>query len=53
MAAIADAAGHPEPARAARALCLVRDGAMVGGYLDDPDSVRVSLVEAARAVIAV
>ncbi|GAA3571183.1 TetR/AcrR family transcriptional regulator [Nonomuraea rosea] len=28
--------GHPQPEAAAQTLVMVRDGAMMGGYLDDP-----------------
>ncbi|GHE91878.1 hypothetical protein GCM10017786_25560 [Amycolatopsis deserti] len=37
------AAGHPDPAHAAQVLILLRDGAMVGGYLDDPEQIRTTL----------
>jgi AcrR family transcriptional regulator len=46
------AAGHPDPAGAARRLVIVRDGVMVGGYLDEHREVLVSLAGAVDAVIA-
>lgn len=44
-------AGHPDPDRAAATLVLLRDGALSGGELDDPEAVRATLRHAARAVI--
>lgn len=41
-------AGHPDPERVARALVVLRDGAMVGGYLDDPRTIRATLRETAE-----
>lgn len=39
--------GHPDPAAAARTFMMLRDGAMVAGYLDDPghaaDGLRVAV----------
>jgi AcrR family transcriptional regulator len=52
IADVVAASGHPEPKKAASALNLLRDGAMVGGYLADPESVRESLIYAAEAVVA-
>jgi AcrR family transcriptional regulator len=46
------AAGHPDPAGAARRLVIVRDGTMVGGYLDDHREVLASLGAAVDEVIA-
>jgi AcrR family transcriptional regulator len=37
--------------RAARTLVILRDGSMMGGYLDDPDGIAESLVWAAKAVV--
>lgn len=34
LAALAEACGHPDPPTAAVTLVMLRDGAMVGGYLD-------------------
>ncbi|WP_410603290.1 TetR/AcrR family transcriptional regulator [Amycolatopsis sp. lyj-90] len=51
IAEIVGATGHPDPGGAARELTLLRDGAMVGGYLEDADEVRESLAHAARAVL--
>jgi AcrR family transcriptional regulator len=39
----AAALGHPEPNHAARVLVLLRDGALHGGELDDPEKVRATL----------
>ena len=39
------AVGHPDPADAARHWVVLRDGAMVGGYLDDPGQAQ-AVVEA-------
>lgn len=36
LLALFRALGHPEPGQAARQLVLLRDGAMIGGYLGDP-----------------
>jgi len=44
------AIGHPNPERAARAVVMLRDGAMVGGYLDDPKATGDSLAHAVDAV---
>ncbi|AUI61233.1 TetR/AcrR family transcriptional regulator [Amycolatopsis sp. BJA-103] len=52
IAEIVGATGHPDPAAAARELTFLRDGAMVGGYLEDADEVRESLAHAARAVLS-
>jgi hypothetical protein len=41
------AAGATDAATAARTLVLLRDAAMVGGYLDGWDRVRPAFVEAA------
>jgi AcrR family transcriptional regulator len=40
------AAGHPDPVSAARRLVMLRDGAMVGGYLGDHQEVVASLATA-------
>ncbi|MEC3978383.1 TetR/AcrR family transcriptional regulator [Amycolatopsis sp. H20-H5] len=52
VAGVLEATGHPEPAEGARELTLLRDGAMVGGYLEDAADVRASLIRAAEAVIS-
>jgi AcrR family transcriptional regulator len=45
-------AGHPDPAWAARRVVMLRDGAMVGGYLDDdPHEVVASLATAIDALL--
>lgn len=43
---------HPQADSAADQMVLLRDGAMVGGYLSDPGSVSRALLEAGRAVVA-
>ena len=45
------AAGHPDPDRAGRALVLLRDGSMMGGYLDDPAEIATALTWAGRQII--
>lgn len=47
---VADA-GVPEPERAANALVLLRDAALVGGYLDGAERVRESFLHTAGAVL--
>ncbi|WNI16496.1 TetR/AcrR family transcriptional regulator [Actinacidiphila sp. ITFR-21] len=47
---LATGCGHSDPEAAAAALFLLRDGAMVGGYLDG-DSARRSLAQAAGAIV--
>lgn len=44
--------GHPEPDAAGRTLVMLRDGAMVAGYLDTPDAVRAQLTHAFETLIA-
>lgn len=44
------AAGHPDPGFAARNLVLLRDGAMIGGYLDDPTTVQDTVRTAVRKI---
>lgn len=44
------AAGNPKPAEAAAELVLLRDAAMVGGYLDGPEQVGRTFTVAARKV---
>lgn len=43
-------AGRPDPAERARTLVLLRDAALVGGYLDGPESVTSTFTKAAREV---
>ncbi|MGH3310556.1 MAG: TetR/AcrR family transcriptional regulator [Streptomyces sp.] len=43
--------GHPEPESAAHTLAMLRDGAMVAGYLETPDAVRVHLARAIETVL--
>jgi AcrR family transcriptional regulator len=45
-------AGHPEPESGAHTLALLRDGAMVAGYLTDPEAVHTHLTRAIEAVLA-
>ena len=40
------AAGHPDPVGGALLVMMLRDGAMVAGYLADPDATRAALVAA-------
>ncbi len=44
-------AGHADPDHAARTLVLLRDGALHGGNLDDPATVRETLRRAAADVV--
>ena len=46
-------AGHADAAERARALVLLRDAALVGGYLDGPDSMRDTFISTARTVAGV
>ncbi|MFF7727126.1 TetR/AcrR family transcriptional regulator [Streptomyces sp. NPDC008001] len=48
---VARDAGHPDPEQVARALVVLRDGAMVGGHLDDPRAIRATLREAAESLL--
>lgn len=45
--------GHPDPDEAAGVLVLLRDGAMSGGELDDPASVRAALHRAVRSMLGI
>ncbi len=44
-------AGLADPEGATRTTILLRDGAMVGGYLEDAATTRAALVEAVDAVL--
>jgi AcrR family transcriptional regulator len=44
--------GHPDPESGARTLALLRDGAMVSGYLESPDAVRTHLAHAVDTILA-
>lgn len=44
------AAGRDDPAGRAGALVLLRDAALVGGYLDGPDTIRDTFISTARTV---
>ncbi|MET8537530.1 TetR/AcrR family transcriptional regulator [Streptomyces sp. NPDC005065] len=43
-------AGHPNPDQAVRTLVMLRDGAMVAGYLEDAEQARLDLVREAAAL---
>ncbi|RPF20525.1 TetR/AcrR family transcriptional regulator [Myceligenerans xiligouense] len=45
-------AGHPDPAAAGRRWMVMRDGAMVGGYLGDPAEARDTLRAGVRDLLA-
>ena len=51
VADLADA-GHPDPAAAAAHLMMLRDGAMVAGYLADADVARETLRRGLDAILA-
>ena len=46
------AAGHPDPAGAARRWLVLRDGAMVAGYLADPALAQATLDDGVRELLA-
>ncbi|WP_345770362.1 TetR/AcrR family transcriptional regulator [Blastococcus saxobsidens] len=46
------AAGHPDPAEATRRFVMLRDGAMVAGYLADPGTARTTLLAAVDDLLA-
>lgn len=50
VAGLLAAAGHPEPKAAAHMFLMLRDGAMVAGYLGDSETARRRLVRAAEAI---
>ncbi|MCO1653674.1 TetR/AcrR family transcriptional regulator [Pseudonocardia sp. S2-4] len=52
FAADLTAAGHPDPAAAAAHLMMLRDGAMVAGYLADPEVARTTLGRGLDAILA-
>ena len=45
-------AGHPDPVEGGRRWMALRDGAMVGGYLDGADAARVTLREGVEDLVA-
>jgi hypothetical protein len=45
-------AGHPAPAEAGRRWTVLRDGAMVAGYLDDPGAARATLTAGVRDLLS-
>ena len=53
LEAALSAAGNPDAAERARALVLLRDAALVGGYLDGPDIMRETFVRTARTVAGI
>ncbi|MBN1095335.1 hypothetical protein JKP76_04360 [Blastococcus sp. TML/C7B] len=44
-------AGHPDPAEATRRFVMLRDGAMVAGYLADPEAARATLLAAVEDLL--
>ena len=44
--------GHPDPSGAAAHLMMLRDGAMVAGYLADPEQARATLGRGLDAILA-
>jgi AcrR family transcriptional regulator len=52
LAELLRATGHPRPDTAAATLVLLRDGTMVGGYLDDPSRAATTLRAAVDTVLA-
>ena len=50
LAATLESAGRDHVARRAGALVLLRDAALVGGYLDGPDAIRETFIATARTV---
>ena len=52
LTGVVTAAGRPDPAQAAAALVLLRDAALVGGYLDPDEDVIGAFVSTARALLA-
>ncbi len=50
-AAVAENAGLQHPAEVAASLVLLRDAALVGGYLDGEDRVSPAFARTARSVI--
>ncbi|MEV6600167.1 TetR/AcrR family transcriptional regulator [Actinoplanes sp. NPDC051346] len=44
-------AGHPEPYRVAGMLFMLRDGAMVSGHLEGPETVRANFTDAVLGVL--
>jgi AcrR family transcriptional regulator len=51
LAETLSAAGHPEPEQGAHTLALLRDGAMVAGYLETPGTVRARLSRAVEGLL--
>ena len=44
-------AGHPDPVEAGRRWTVLRDGAMVAGYLDDPRAAQDTLTAGVRDLL--
>lgn len=53
LAKVLKNAGRTQPKQKARALVLLRDAALVGGYLDGPRSVVTTFLDTARQVTAI
>jgi AcrR family transcriptional regulator len=51
VCAVLRSARHPDPDRAGRALVLLRDGSMMGGYIDDPDEIATALEWAVQSIV--
>lgn len=51
VCAVLASARHPDPDRAGRALVLLRDGSMMGGYLDEPNEIATALEWAVRSIV--
>ena len=45
-------AGHPDPDEGSRRFAMLRDGAMVAGYLADPEAARATLLAAVEDLLA-
>lgn len=50
LRAALEAAGRTDAEEKAGALVLLRDAALVGGYLDGPDTIRTTFIDTARSV---
>ena len=50
LAATLESAGRDNVAQRAGALVLLRDAALVGGYLDGPDTIRETFIDTSRTV---
>jgi AcrR family transcriptional regulator len=52
LAEVFGGSGHPDPEQAADIMLALRDGAMVAGYLGDPQAARLTLVSAVETLVA-